>query len=261
MNQPERQSDQAPPDRYREPTTRLIDAPTPPQPSPEHLANLEKVFAAGRRLREQARISQPPQQLPGYEHEPGYTHHWVVRNSTPAQAAAIAKEALDLANQCGIDLRRSSLDNREPQFKPDSIRFNAHAAGREDFHYPPDQRWNAAQRLPSGYGSCATDATPYDLLVGAVVLAIKQHLGLDVVARSEGGHITPHGRPPPKFTPSPSRNGTFQRSTTGPAVQENPEQLTPLKQAPAPPTSTRQGTQQHWATRPRHSQTQQINQR
>ena len=186
MNQPERQFDQAPPDRCREPTARLIDAPAPPQPSVEHQANLERVFAAGRRLREQSRISPQLQQPPSYKHEPGYTHHWVVRKSTPAQAADIAKDALALANQCGINLRRSSLDNREPEFKPDSIRFNAHVAGGEEFQYPPDEKWNAAHRLPAGYGSCTTDATPYDQLVGAVVLAIKHRLGHDVVARSEG---------------------------------------------------------------------------
>lgn len=176
MSQPERQSDQAPIDRRSEPTARLIDAPTPPQPSVEHQANLERLFADGRRLREQSRISQPLRQPPSDIHEPGYTHHWVVRKSTPAQAAAIAKDALALANQCGIDLRRSSLDNREPEFKPDSIRFNAHVAGGEDFQYPPDEKWNAAHRLPAGYGSCTTDATPYDQLLGAVVLAIKHRL-------------------------------------------------------------------------------------
>ena len=199
MKHPEGQSDQAPPDRCREPTARLIDAPTPPQPSAEHQANLERVFAAGRRLREQSYVSTPLQQPPGPRIEPGYTHHWVVRKSTPAQAAAIAKDALTLANRCGIDLRRSSLDNRDAEFKPDSIRFSALAAGGEDFQYPPDEKWNTAHRLPAGYGSCATHATPYDRLVGAVVLAIKHHLGHDVVVRSEGKQHHPAWRAAIKF--------------------------------------------------------------
>ena len=141
MNQLERESDQTATDRRSEPTASLIDVPTPPQPSDEHRANLERVFAAGRRLREQSRISKPSRQSPGYQREPGYTHHWRVWTYTPAQAVAIAKDAVALANQCGIKLRRSSLNNREPQFKPHSIRFNAH---------PPEARTSSTHPTRNG---------------------------------------------------------------------------------------------------------------
>ena len=115
-----------------------------------------------------------------------YSHTWVVRNRNSVNVEAIATDAKALADNAGIDLKRSSLNDRPPTFGPMEIRFNARQNGCEDFQYPPHWDQNADRDFPPGFGWCKTNSMPYDVMVAATLLAIKHHLEDDVVARSDG---------------------------------------------------------------------------
>ena len=120
-----------------------------------------------------------------------YIHRWWIKDRCSPKTPTIAKDTQALANTWGQPLHRSADEpEADPVFSPEEIRFNAPEGGCDDFHYPPCRSENEKADLPAGYGSCNTDMMPYDQLVAATMLAIKYHLGDDVVVKSDGDYCS-----------------------------------------------------------------------
>ena len=109
-----------------------------------------------------------------------YSHNW----SVPAgheHTDEISDDAARLAANCGIPLMHSIREpDREPMFGPELISFNGLGDACEDFTYPP----TGDAYFGNKRGKCRTECRDYDTLVGAVLLAVKHHIGSNGSARS-----------------------------------------------------------------------------
>ena len=116
-----------------------------------------------------------------------YVHRWWLKDQHSAKTPVITKDAQALANTWGRPIGHSADEpDADPVFSPTEIRFNATENGCDDFRFPPD--WDDKEQ--AGYGSCNTDMLPYNQLVAAVMLAVKHHLGDDVVVESDGDYCS-----------------------------------------------------------------------
>ena len=102
-----------------------------------------------------------------------YSHNWSV-DVGHEHTAKISADAAQLAANCSIPLMRSIHEpDLEPVFDPDFISFNGLGDACDDFTYPPTGK----VFLGSKRGKCRTECRDYDTLVGAVLLAVKHHIG------------------------------------------------------------------------------------
>ena len=119
----------------------------------------------------------------------GYAHNYEIIGDAPRRTAEIAQDAKRLISHAKdtrgvtvVDGAGSTGSN--PTVTDELIRFGGpRPYHSQAFTYPPEA---APFDDGSGFGSCKTRHWPYDIVVCAVLCAVKHHLGEAVVISSDG---------------------------------------------------------------------------
>lgn len=127
----------------------------------------------------------------------GYTHYWRTPKELPADKfAAIVADAQKIFIACeqqGITLA-GGLGKGEPEANEERIWFNGSKINGEDHEtfylyqrFPTeDLHWCRPDKNGRYFSFCKTTRKPYDIVVCAVLMAVKDHLQQTIIVKSDG---------------------------------------------------------------------------
>lgn len=119
----------------------------------------------------------------------GYTHYWTLaRPITADEVAAVGNDIRDIIAASGIPIAYEYDEpSKAPQLDASLIHYNGVGAdGHETFYIKAEKSGVTNQPGMVGFAFCKTAAKPYDVVVVASLLALKDRLG-DTVRVSSGG--------------------------------------------------------------------------
>ena len=120
----------------------------------------------------------------------GYTHYYTLGHRDDLKIEEIGRDIAKLIDVSEVDIVDGMGDpGTKPIIDSEIILFNGSGEqSHESFCYPPDfEGREAAGLFPAGFAFTKTDRKPYGSVVAASLLAIKHHIGADVVLESDGG--------------------------------------------------------------------------
>jgi len=114
----------------------------------------------------------------------GLTHHWERPTEFPAEAFAKASaDAKIVMKKSGV-LLAGFEGGGEPVFTSDAIMFNGKAPCEPFEIHAVEFDDRGRERF---FGHCKTEHRPYDLVVKAVLIVLRHHLGDAITVTSDEG--------------------------------------------------------------------------
>jgi hypothetical protein len=119
----------------------------------------------------------------------GYTHYWTLsRPITTEECAALAEDVEKIVAKSGVPVAYEYDEpTRPPRLDEREICLNGIGEdGHETFYIKAEKSGITNQPGMAGFAFCKTAAKPYDVIVAASLLALKDHLKADVRVSSDG---------------------------------------------------------------------------
>lgn len=119
----------------------------------------------------------------------GYTHYWTLsRPITGDELDAIGEDVRDIIAASGVPIAYEyDTPSYPPRLGAGLIHYNGVGDdGHEAFYIKAEKSGIANEPGMVGFAFCKTAAKPYDVVVTASLLALKEHLGKAVRVSSDG---------------------------------------------------------------------------
>ena len=119
----------------------------------------------------------------------GYTHHWNIKaKAKDLKVKEIAQDILTLIMASEIPVcREYNRTDEPPELTETLIAFNGpNDDGAGTFVYPPDEEYLKTIGINPNSGWCKTSKRPYNIIVAAATISMKDHLGPMVQISGDG---------------------------------------------------------------------------